>query len=115
MRFLTTVRFRRTLRFVVRLENRSETLPQRLRSENKRTLNQNATESFFLAPTVYIGRLSINSDRSLLYTFRFRMYMWNNIFFSLAFDGRDHYKEFGGDNAAHAAAVSDPCCHCLIK
>lgn len=34
------------------------------------------------------------------------MYMWNNIFFSLAFDGRDHYKEFGGDNAAHVAAVS---------
>ena len=39
-------------------------------------------------------------------TFRFRMYMWNNIFFSCAFDGRDHYKEFGGDEAAHAAAVS---------
>ena len=34
------------------------------------------------------------------------MYIWNNIFFSMAFDGRDHYKEFGGDEAAHAAAVS---------
>ena len=34
------------------------------------------------------------------------MYIWNNIFFSLASDGRDHYKEFGGDEAAHAAAVS---------
>ena len=34
------------------------------------------------------------------------MYIWNNIFFSLAFDGRDHFKEFGGDEAAHAAAVS---------
>lgn len=38
--------------------------------------------------------------------YRYRMYLWNNIFFSLAFDGRDHYKEFGGDEAAHAAAVS---------
>ncbi len=38
--------------------------------------------------------------------FRYRMYMWNNIFFSYAFDGRDHYKKFGGDNAARAAAVS---------
>ena len=37
---------------------------------------------------------------------RFRMYMWNNIFFSLAFNGHDHYKDFGGDNAAHVAAVS---------
>ena len=34
------------------------------------------------------------------------MYIWNNIFISMAFDGRDHYKEFGGDAAAHAAAVS---------
>ena len=37
---------------------------------------------------------------------RHRMYIWNNIFFSLASDGRDHYKEFGGDEAAHAASVS---------
>lgn len=37
--------------------------------------------------------------------FKFRMYMWNNIFFSFAFDGRDHYKEFGGDAGAHAAAT----------
>eukprot|EP00731_Ephydatia_muelleri_P023577 Em0015g1160a len=36
---------------------------------------------------------------------KFRMYLWNNIFFSLAFDGRDHFKQFGGDEAAHAAAV----------
>ena len=41
-----------------------------------------------------------------LFVLRFRMYMWNNIFFSLAFDGRDHYKDFGGDAAAHSAAVS---------
>ena len=38
--------FRTTLRKTV------EKLPQRLCSENKRTLYQNATESFFLAPTV---------------------------------------------------------------
>ena len=53
MRFLTmvhfrrTVRFRRMLRFIERLEKQLEMLPQRLRSENKRTLYQNATESFF--------------------------------------------------------------------
>ena len=45
VRFWRTVRFQRTLRFVVRLEKQSETLSQRLRSENKRTLYQNATES----------------------------------------------------------------------
>ncbi|KAL5478129.1 hypothetical protein EMCRGX_G025010 [Ephydatia muelleri] len=38
---------------------------------------------------------------------KFRMYLWNNIFFSLAFDGRDHFKQFGGDEAAHAAARAD--------
>ena len=35
------------------------------------------------------------------------MYLWNNIFFSLAFDGRDHFKQFGGDEAAYTAAVSN--------
>lgn len=34
------------------------------------------------------------------------MYIWNNIFFSLGFDVRDHYKDFGGDYAAYAAPVS---------
>ena len=33
------------------------------------------------------------------------MFLWNNLFFSLAFDGRDHYRVYGGDEAAHAAAV----------
>jgi len=33
------------------------------------------------------------------------MYIWNNIFFSLGFDVRDHYKDFGGDYAAYAAPV----------
>ena len=33
------------------------------------------------------------------------MFIWNNIFFSLGFDVRDHYKDFGGDAAAYAAPV----------
>uniref|UniRef100_A0A8C2Z820 Clustered mitochondria protein homolog n=1 Tax=Cyclopterus lumpus TaxID=8103 RepID=A0A8C2Z820_CYCLU len=31
----------------------------------------------------------------------------NNIFFSLGFDVRDHYRELGGDAAAHAAPTND--------
>ena len=34
------------------------------------------------------------------------MYLWNNIFFSTGFDGRGHFKEFGGEEAGHTAAVS---------
>ena len=34
------------------------------------------------------------------------MFIWNNIFFSLGFDVKDHYKDFGGDAAAYAAPVS---------
>ena len=41
----------------------------------------------------------------LLLFFRNQMYIWNNIFFSLGFDVRDHYKDFGGDFAAYAAPV----------
>lgn len=39
--------------------------------------------------------------------FRSQMFIWNNIFFSLGFDVRDHYKSVGGDSAAHAALVND--------
>ena len=35
-----------------------------------------------------------------------RMFLWNNIFFSLGFDMMDHYGAFGGDAAAYAAIVS---------
>ena len=35
-----------------------------------------------------------------------QMFIWNNIFFSLGFDVKDHYKDFGGDAAAYAAPVS---------
>ncbi|XP_076823166.1 clustered mitochondria protein homolog isoform X2 [Clavelina lepadiformis] len=36
-----------------------------------------------------------------------RMFIWNNIFFSLGFDVRDHYKDFGGNYAAFYAPGSD--------
>lgn len=36
---------------------------------------------------------------------RTQMFIWNNIFFSLGFDVKDHYKELGGDAAAHVAPV----------
>lgn len=35
------------------------------------------------------------------------MYIWNNMFFSLGFDVKEHYKDFGGDAAAHAAPTND--------
>ncbi|KAK6100365.1 Clustered mitochondria family protein [Brugia pahangi] len=38
---------------------------------------------------------------------RTHMYIWNNIFFSLGFDVKDHYKDLGGDAAAHAATSND--------
>lgn len=38
---------------------------------------------------------------------KMQMFIWNNIFFSLGFDVRDHYKELGGDAAAFVAPV---CC-----
>lgn len=34
-----------------------------------------------------------------------QMFIWNNIFFSLGFDVRDHYKDVGGDAAAFSAPV----------
>jgi len=33
------------------------------------------------------------------------MFLWNNIFLSLGFDVKDHFKDFGGDAAAYAAPV----------
>uniref|UniRef100_A0A9L0S5F7 Clustered mitochondria protein homolog n=1 Tax=Equus caballus TaxID=9796 RepID=A0A9L0S5F7_HORSE len=38
---------------------------------------------------------------------RMQMFIWNNIFFSLGFDVRDHYKDFGGDVAAYVAPTND--------
>ncbi|XP_038614939.1 clustered mitochondria protein homolog isoform X2 [Tachyglossus aculeatus] len=38
---------------------------------------------------------------------KMQMFIWNNIFFSLGFDVRDHYKDFGGDAAAYAAPSHD--------
>ena len=45
-----------------------------------------------------------------VFAFRMQMFIWNNIFFSLGFDVKDHYKDFGGDAAAYAAPVS----HCYL-
>ncbi|XP_022692197.1 clustered mitochondria protein homolog isoform X1 [Varroa jacobsoni] len=39
--------------------------------------------------------------------FRSQMFIWNNIFFSLGFDVRDHYARVGGDAAAHVALAND--------
>ncbi|XP_054167940.1 clustered mitochondria protein homolog [Oppia nitens] len=38
---------------------------------------------------------------------KMQMFIWNNIFFSLGFDVRDHYKELGGDAAAYTAPTND--------
>lgn len=38
---------------------------------------------------------------------RSQMFIWSNIFFSLGFDVRDHYGEYGGDAAAFAAPLLD--------
>ncbi|XP_036330049.1 protein clueless [Rhagoletis pomonella] len=38
---------------------------------------------------------------------KMQMFIWNNIFFSLGFDVRDHYKDFGGDVAAFVAPRND--------
>lgn len=38
---------------------------------------------------------------------KMQMFIWNNIFFSLGFDVRDHYKALGGDAAAFVAPRND--------
>ena len=38
---------------------------------------------------------------------KMQMFIWNNIFFSLGFDVRDHYKDLGGDAAAYVAPRND--------
>ncbi len=35
------------------------------------------------------------------------MFIWNNMFFSLGFDVKDHYIDFGGDHAAYTAPIND--------
>ena len=39
--------------------------------------------------------------------FRIQMFIWNNMFFSLGFDVKDHYIDFGGDYAAYTAPIND--------
>jgi len=36
---------------------------------------------------------------------RMQIFLWNNIFLSLGFDVKDHFKDFGGDAAAYVAPV----------
>ena len=43
------------------------------------------------------------------------MFIWNNIFFSLGFDVREHYKDFGGDYAAYIAPVCNLCFSLGVK
>lgn len=38
---------------------------------------------------------------------RIQMFIWNNMFFSLGFDVKDHYIDFGGDYAAYTAPIND--------
>ena len=38
---------------------------------------------------------------------RSQMFIWSNIFFSLGFDVREHYGEYGGDAAAFVAPLLD--------
>uniref|UniRef100_A0A5S6QJU7 Clu domain-containing protein n=1 Tax=Trichuris muris TaxID=70415 RepID=A0A5S6QJU7_TRIMR len=38
---------------------------------------------------------------------KMRMFLWNNIFFSLGFDIKDHYKTLGGDAAAFVSPLCD--------
>jgi len=38
---------------------------------------------------------------------KMQMFIWNNIFFSLGFDVKDHYKDLGGDAAAFVAPRND--------
>jgi len=38
---------------------------------------------------------------------KMQMFIWNNIFFSLGFDVKDHYKDLGGDSAAYVAPRND--------
>lgn len=38
---------------------------------------------------------------------KMQMFIWNNIFFSLGFDVREHYKDVGGDAAAYVAPRND--------
>uniref|UniRef100_A0AC35TFP8 Clu domain-containing protein n=1 Tax=Rhabditophanes sp. KR3021 TaxID=114890 RepID=A0AC35TFP8_9BILA len=39
--------------------------------------------------------------------FKAQMFLWNNIFFSLAYDVKDHYKALGGNKAAHVITNND--------
>jgi protein TIF31 len=53
------------------------------------------------------SKYSKKNIKIVLFFSRVHMYIWNNMFFSLGFDVKEHYKDFGGDAAAHAAPTND--------
>lgn len=58
----------------------------------------------FLSVLILLSKcLSVKSAERF---FRMQMFLWNNIFLSLGFDVKDHFKDFGGDAAAYVAPVS---------
>ena len=58
--------------------------------------------------SLYLQLVGYASSLVRCFPSRMQMFLWNNIFFSLGFDVKDHYKDFGGDFAAYVAPVSCP-------
>ena len=55
---------------------------------------------------VMVGMTTDDMELGVVVGCRMQMFLWNNIFLSLGFDVKDHFKDFGGDAAAYAAPVS---------
>jgi len=54
---------------------------------------------------VMVGMTTDDMELGVVVGCRMQMFLWNNIFLSLGFDVKDHFKDFGGDAAAYAAPV----------
>ncbi|XP_055533607.1 clustered mitochondria protein homolog [Wyeomyia smithii] len=83
-----------------------ETLPERLLRERAifKVHSDFVTAATRGAMAVIDGNvMAINPGEDA----KMQMFIWNNIFFSLGFDVRDHYKELGGDAAAFVAPRND--------
>jgi len=52
-----------------------------------------------------VGMTTDDMELGVVVGCRMQMFLWNNIFLSLGFDVKDHFKDFGGDAAAYAAPV----------
>lgn len=84
----------------------SKTLPERLMRERAifKVHSDFVTAATRGAMAVIDGNvMAINPGEDV----KMQMFIWNNIFFSLGFDVRDHYKELGGDAAAFVAPRND--------